>query len=812
MAYDDDYDDSRPRWGNGVSPVWQVLGIAGLLGTVALLLLSLGLAASLVRERVAQQNPARMMAPPAPAFAPMAFPGAGAEGDAGEPPNPPYPLKQDLRLPGSQVVPGEEPQEPRPRTARQRFLDLGQLDWTVPEGEMPQQLTVSADGQHVAYMQQQQLMAGQVGGAIQAVDGDSQRSGAPGGFSIPGMIGPGGIQPPAKPLRAVGFPMWANDNQHVLFADAEGALRRYDAVSPVLETLPFHGDSPVTMPGDPDKVVFRRSRAVPKLDRPDRSATPDPSEVVVADLNTQEVRLLVPVSDTVWEPLAVSPDGKKLALASDHGLAKKEPGTRRLFLLDLDTDKAEPRPVGPPCPRLGTVAWAADSKSLVYSHGQNPSPTEWWEGDDTEWGGLDVFHLDLATGRETRLSRGGVRELSPTPGDAMFLLVSQGQPRRQRLMRVPVAAALDFARKEGELPPRTQEAWIALIDRVLEETHLPPDASGDKLTEEGLAGIADTFAKLFRERFRAEPPADAEGWERQRRELDALNLPRTARSRFTLVLGAAHGEYLHRRHNAVWSLSAGPLIPPSSAPPEPTQESPFCLVLNPFAEAAVLSGGDGDDEGSSSGWSWVKDALIRAEGRVVVLANDPAAGRAAADKLADEALERATKLFGDKKENEAERVLLKMMKEKKHETNRYLTLHVGRLLFEHKRFEALRGLMEKQLLEPPPDARVYNLLGLAVLEADPDGAINHFKDALRCDLYFGPGYLNLSQAYEKSLKRDEAEWCLRRYLKLLPFGPNASDARQRLASLEQSDGPAPGGQGRREGYQREPLIVRVAGA
>src|SRR5262249_27299874 len=162
-----------------------------------------------------------------------------------------------------------------------------------------------------------------------------------------------------------------------------GALRRYDAESQILETLPFRCDSPVTVPGEPDKVVFRRSRAAPKVDRPDRTAAPDPSEVVLADLNTQEVRVLVPVNDTVWQPLAASPDGKKLALASDLGQAKKRPATFRLFVLDLETAGAKPTPVGPPCTYLGAVSWAGDGQSLVYSHGQQPAPGEWWEADDT---------------------------------------------------------------------------------------------------------------------------------------------------------------------------------------------------------------------------------------------------------------------------------------------------------------------------------------------------------------------------------------------------------------------------------------------
>jgi tetratricopeptide (TPR) repeat protein len=789
MVFEDDYDDSRPRSGHGVSPVWQILGIAGLLGTVVLLLLVLVLAGALARERehvleLEQAGAAGVVM--APRFAPAVPRGpAVMDGAVDEPPNPPYPVKDDLRPAGPPVVPGEEPQDARPRTARQRFLELGQPSWTAPEGPFPQQLTVSPDGQRLAFLQQQQLLVGTVGGRdAQLIEIGGGNPGMP----PAGIAGwPAGFaQPAPNPLRAVGTPAWSSDNQHLLFVDADGALRRYNVDSQLLEALPFYCDSPVPVPGDSNKVIFRRSRAVPKLDRPDRAAEPDPSEVVLADLNTQEVRVLVPVSNTVWQPLAVSPDGKKLALASDLGQAKKGPGTFRLFVLDLGAADAKPAAVGPPGIRPGAVSWADDGRSLVYSHGRQPQPSEWWEGDDTEWAGVDLYHLDLATGRETRLSRGGVRGLSPTAGNDLFVLITrdQGQRPRIQLLRVPVAAALDFAKKEPDPPPRTPEAWTALIDRVLEETRVPPDAGGDKLTEEGLAGLADTFARLYRERFHAEPPADAEGWERQGRELTALNLPRAARARFSLVLGAAHGEYLRRRHHAVWHLSAGPLISPVEPTAEPPGETPFSLVVNPFVGVtASLEGGDGD-EGSPSGWGGVKDALIRAEGRVVVLANDPAVGKAVVEKVADEALERAVKLFAEKKNDEAERVLLQMMKEKHHESNRYLALHVGRLLFEQKRFDALRGFMEKQVNEPP-DARVYNLLGLALLDSDPETAIGHFKDALRCELYFGPGYLNLARAYEKALKRQEAQLCLRRYLKLMPFGSNAGDARQRLAALEQ---------------------------
>jgi len=98
---------------------------------------------------------------------------------------------------------------------------------------------------------------------------------------------------------------------------------------------------------------------------------------------------------------------------------------------------------------------------------------------------------------------------------------------------------------------------------------------------------------------------------------------------------------------------------------------------------------------------------------------------------------------------------------------------------------------------PPQDARKHNLLGLAYLDTNPVEAIGHFRTALRCNLYFGPGYLNLAQAYEKSQDLASARLCLRRYLDLMPHGHHAADARQRLAKLANEAGPAadgPGGQ------------------
>ena len=53
--------------------------------------------------------------------------------------------------------------------------------------------------------------------------------------------------------------------------------------------------------------------------------------------------------------------------------------------------------------------------------------------------------------------------------------------------------------------------------------------------------------------------------------------------------------------------------------------------------------------------------------------------------------------------------------------------------------------------------------------------------------WLGTAYLNLAQAYQRVNDRDAAILCLKRYLKLMPFGPLAADARQRLAVLRNED-------------------------
>jgi tetratricopeptide (TPR) repeat protein len=524
------------------------------------------------------------------------------------------------------------------------------------------------------------------------------------------------------------------------------------------------------MPGDSEKLLFVRSRPVPKLELPGMPVTADPTEVVVGDLATRKVvRVLIPSSRSSWRNLIVSPDGKRLALVSTRGHEDKHPRLWRVFVLDLQG--GEPKALTPPAKQVSPVSWTPDSKALVYARSQDPLPPDCWEGDGPLYTAatLDLYQWDLTASQETRLSRGG-GFLSPSVTEDGSLFYVTGSPIQLR--RMSLADARAFAAKEPALPQRDVDAWTSLIDQVMKEHNVPANADGTILTPPLLAKLVDTFNRVYSDRFRTEPAVTLNGLRRLRRELQSLSFPAAVQEQLTLLVGALEGEYLVRHCGARWHLTKGSLVKPATTKTPSEAESPFGYVVNPFDTFQREA---------------PESVLLKTEGRPLVLANNLAAARDAVVALSDPELSRATELLKQNRADDAENTLLKMMEQGRHKNNRRLGLVVGQVLYEHNRKSALQRLMEDQGKLWPHDARQYNLLGLALLETKPREAIEAFKNALRCDLNFGAAYLNLAQAYERVNDQDSKRLCLHQYLKLRPDGVYADDARQRLAMKEEQN-------------------------
>jgi WD40-like Beta Propeller Repeat len=768
MRYDDDDDyDDRPvrRRPQGVSAGWRVAaGVSGALAAIFALMLVIAFGALLDRPRTAPPPP--VVQPPFfPPQQPVGpFPAAAQnddDPDKGDPKALPYPLTQDLRpLGAGPAIPGEPvpKQEPSPRD---QFLRTGEILWANDEPNPPENVLVSPDGANIAYIGMQGVMAGPPQ-ALRLVAGTEPKVALPRG-------GPAGVGATAER----GALAWSALGNALYWAAADGRIGIINfpidggGAAPINEARARWA---IAIPPLKPQVVLVRDRARPKVESPLRKDPADPSEVVVFDREKKVTRILIPLASAVWRSPAVSPDGKRLALISDSGNEGMLPSLWRVFVIDLAG--GEPKPLTPASSHAGSVCWAPDGKTLIYDRSAFLNE-ENFQGEVYR---TNLFEVDAATGRESPLSVGGGFS-SPSvsrAGDLFCLAHShQADAERIELFRVPRDKARAFAAKQ---PPgrRSVKAWTELAAAALREAGLPADARVGALDEDKVKKLATAFAKGYREHFLGDVPDTAAELDRLRGETRGMSLPPGERRRIGLVLGAVEGEYLRRKHGARWVLTK-----PAGEPlTDPKPHELFRHVVNPFRDfwAEDFDDPDFDEE---PGFGTLMATLSLAEGRPLVLAHDSAVHSHV--PAADPDLARGTALLKEGQGDEADRVLLEMTK--RHAGNYHLALHVGALLADQGHTGGLRTLVGRLDADALKDARVYNLMGVSRLDDDPRAAAVAFRNALRCNLYFGPAYFNLALAHERLNDVASARLCLRRYLKLMSYAPLADDARRRLAEL-----------------------------
>lgn len=767
-----------------VSPAWRLLAIfAGILallcliGVVSLSAVNHGLQVQLAKQPTVYMSPG-VAAVPVPVPGPVVVPAVPAVPDkpVGDPANLPYPVREDPR---QSIGMGAEPADPQ-GTPRARFLRVGKEIWRCPPEYSPSQVAVTPDGMYMAFLSGTKLLVGPLNN-LREVDELQPRNNNP------------RVSPPPPPLvrredqavsRLIGIPAWSADSRYVYFATAGGRLRRFDTQQQVLETLPFRGTWPAPWQRDANKVIFVRTQPAAKLDAPGMAAGGDLTELVVGDIRAKSVGVLVKAGPGQWRYPTLSPDGLRIAVWTTSGPAG-ETGPFQLVLISTATGARSPV-AGATTATPGPIAWVPGGKAMVYERGLDaPLPSDCLFGEEhaivNRSAGL--FHYDFDQKKETRLTRGG-GFVSPSVDEQgnLFYVTWQWQAERGRNTLRLRQASLDQFRdriaKTTEPPPRDDTLWQALIDQVCTEQQVPADLAAFQPRPDQLARLANSFAVGYQERFKDKPPPDAYALDRMLAEIRELRWPAANRSRLVLVLAAVQGEYLRTRHGAVWHLVEGPLVPGLANAGE--MDTPFARTASLIALMERAAGFAAD--GSSP--PLLAELLRRAEGRTIVLTNNPRAAEGHLAEFADADFERGVQLFQTGKNAEAVKVLDAMMRREANRQNVHLALRVGKLFYEHKQLTALEGLMERMADQPPGDPRTFNLLGLALLDRDPRAAANAFKKALRCDLHHGPAYLNLAQAYQRAADTPSAIACLKRYLELLPSGPLAPDATRRLGELE----------------------------
>jgi tetratricopeptide (TPR) repeat protein len=758
MRYDDYDDDDLPlRRPSGVAGGWRVAAVCAFaFATIFGALLVVMTIVLIDRQRPVPQHVPQWQ----PMLPPQQVPQQPAvnnnnDPDANvDPKTLPYPLQQDLRPFGVFAAPPDEPPARQQSAARERFLRAGAVVWTNDELVAPETVLIAPDGETIAYGSPRGVIVG-APGAVRLVTGTQPGDPAP--------VGPKGAAAPPRPLVTA----WSVDGGALYWAAPDGTLGTVPAGAAESQPLAAgRARCAVPLPPLNGQLVVVRHRPRAKVDAPLRSAPADPSEVVVFDPDKKATRILIPAGNAVWRAPAVSPDGRRLALVSDSGHESNPLRLWRVFVLDVAG--GEPRPLTPPAMAVGSACWAPDGKTLVYDRG----PPAGDEVAPLERFRADLFEVDPATGRESPLSVGGGFS-SPSvsrKGDLFYLAKTAEQnTEKTELMRLPLAKARQLATGEGGR--LTAKAWSELTAAALREAGLPPDVRAPALDEEAVKKLAAAFTKGYRDRFGADLPDTAAELDRLRGEERSLRLLADERARVSLVMGAVEGEYLRRKHGARWALKVKPAGPPLATP---AVDELFRHVVNPFRDFWFR-----DPDGEEPGFNTLALVLSQAEGRPLVLA-DAAAVRSHVP-AADPDLGRGLALLKEGQGDEADKLLLAMTQ--RHAANYHLALHVGAVLGENGRKEALRTLVKRLNVDQLKDARAYNLQGVSLLEDEPQAALTAFRNALRCNLYHAPSYFNLALTYEKLGEVPTARRCLQRYLRLMSYAPQAEDARRRLAEL-----------------------------
>jgi tetratricopeptide (TPR) repeat protein len=777
--YEDEPDDPIPPLDRpGVAPLWRVTAIVTLLVAALLLSMVAVLFVSLASQGTRPVNNAFAMAPPA-------MVGGAAEADPAEeaidPANPAYPTRQDLRPPGTFPLAGDPEADPQdqPRSPRQEFRALADKPaaWVCPGPDLPERVLVSPDGQNMAFAGPEGLMVGPVG-APNPVGQDVAAGAIP-----PGVRFARRMPLPGQPQRwhpsgtRSSLSGWSPDGGAVAWVTDSGRPSLHDMKTKVNTHFEFKADALLPLPGDERYLVIDREPQ-PKLGGFASSLTRDRTAVKVMPPPgaKAEPTVVSPAQPDRRDMPAVSPDGKRLAVVTDNHGGKLR---WQVGVVHLDQARAIDAPAPAQADRFEGLCWTPDSKGLIYARSHPSPPPDFAPG--TPKDACDLCLLNLDTMEETRLSRGGGFS-SPSvtkDGDLYFLMTTaaNGAPTVQ-LLKMPLKAAREWAEGQEKSERDRAKVWQELPAAVFKRAGTRPDQAWQfVIGEGGQKKLADAFARVYKEKFNAEAPATAEALEEQRRELAALNL--NPEEHFVLILGAVEGEYLRGKQKGTeWRARSA-----QHAPAEPVKaENAFGLAFNPFRPLRAPDKPEKDAPPHS-----LREVLYRAEGRPIVLSNDPAAAKEALDKLVDPDRARADELLAQRKREESGRLLLALAA--RHADNQYLTIDVGTALYRGGNAKLLPELVKPLLAEMDRggaslarDPRLHDLIGVGALEGDPNKAILAFQDALHCDLNYGPAYLNLAQAYQKTGRTRDARLCLRQYLKLFPEGEWADDARRRLAA------------------------------
>jgi Tol biopolymer transport system component/C-terminal processing protease CtpA/Prc len=283
------------------------------------------------------------------------------------------------------------------------------------------------------------------------------------------------------------WPMWSADGKTLFYmSDATGAENIWEVTVTAPESakaLTHFKDGRVLWPsiGDGGKtIVFERNFTIWKVD----TATGKAERVPITLRGVPASPGVTHVMETNFSTLALSPDGKKIAVIA-HGevfAASAKDGGEAQRLTHTATAESEP-------------VWSADSMKLVYRS----------EAGSGEGSGHNLVMYDFATSKESVLTQAGNDDANPQWAPDGKSVAYVRNDRELHVVVVPTkdAAAVDRVIASGELPGSAvtwspDGQWIAFTKqdkRSFRNVHVVQASGGESQPVSFLAN-GETASKI----------------------------------------------------------------------------------------------------------------------------------------------------------------------------------------------------------------------------------------------------------------------------------------------------------------------------
>lgn len=447
-----------------------------------------------------------------------------------------------------------------------------------------------------------------------------------------------------------------------------------------------------------------------------------------------------------FSALAVSPDGKKIALSANRDYPRGAAVGGHVTV--IDADGSNPRRLTQDPEEVESICWSADGTMLLVVRRVSV-------GDDGAvgfGGSKDAYRISSEGGKPVNLTRSGDIDEAWWIGENIYLKISSwnvpenhiGVFRLSTAELEKISAALDD-------PPvadtrRQVETISRRVRRVIGDREPVPDAALIEKT-------ADAFSKGAEEAFRIKLDFSAESLDRLAGLMSNFYSRGTIDRTLAFAMGAYYGETLRRAARAEWKIKPAPFGEwiPEHEPPE----NPFAKGILPFSSMLLSL------RSSEETYLIESPELSRtAQKKKLLLIYPPSFVRETMDQAAGASYREARRKIDLGEVNEALEILVGEMR--RHPKNGELAQEVIALCEAARLPEKAKELIRQSVDQGSevPDFLVRYASDIA--EKDLDRAIEFCRKAVTGAYPSPDALLQLGKFYAAAGNQPVAESCWRR--------------------------------------------------